>query len=320
MKVAVFGNYGVKNLGDDLILRGFLDAHQGDEVIVYCGNPKEIREKHGLKAYPFFPGGFRSLMRKVSSGAYRRQLQKGYEALKSVDRIYIGGGGILVDRRLKAVGLWWRQLKVISRTGKPFEFIANSMELRRSWTGKLFKKYLAKADKISVRDSRSKQFIESMGLKAELVEDLAAGIKVSGAGSREKKICLALCRWGLNKKELVAIHSFIERRRGEGYRVVGLVFQSEGDDDSEVYRKLDPGIVLKTELEDVLQELASCHLLIGMRFHSIVLALKLKTPFIAIAYQDKVTNLCRDRGMMDYCLPLADLNDNNLEALFKKSL
>ena len=67
MKLAVFGNFGVRNLGDDLILQGFLEQYKDDEVLVFCGNPEGATREFKLSAYNFFPAGFRSHMKYLLS-------------------------------------------------------------------------------------------------------------------------------------------------------------------------------------------------------------------------------------------------------------
>src|SRR3972149_7300831 len=193
MTIGLFGNFGVQNLGDDLILKGFLGKFKDDHVIVFCGNPDGVSSKGGstsggknkflVDAYKFFPGGFRSILKYLFSPSYRREIKRGFNALFSVDKVYIGGGGILVDRHIKAVFLWWKQLWLILKSEKEFEFIANSFELKKWWSKRIFKKYLSRASKISVRDGQSKRFIESLGLKAELVEDLSVRYVSARGGS-----------------------------------------------------------------------------------------------------------------------------------------
>jgi len=329
MTIAVFGNYGVKNIGDDLILMGLMEKYHQDELIVYCGNPRQVTEQFDLAAHPFFPAGLRSLLKYLSSSKYRQQVREAYNSLQQADKVIIGGGGILVDKHFKALLLWWRQLRVILRTRVVYEFRANSMELKHWWSKWLFEKYLHRAQKITVRDQQSHNFIQSLGLKSELVQDLSSYVKLESSlseasaprGLQEKsvkKICLALCRWGFDELQKKAMQQFIVDKITEGYQVVALAFQSLHDDDRQLLAEISPEITIKSDLDEILNEINSCSLLIGMRFHSLVLAERFQIPSIALAYQSKVSNFMKDKGREDLCLPIQKLDQQKLQELFEK--
>lgn len=322
MKIAVFGNFGAENLGDDLILRGLMKKYPDDELIVFCGRPEVVTRDFGLVAARFFPGGVKSILRSWTQEG-RAELQKSRELLRTVDEVVIGGGGILVDRHWKAIFLWWRQLREIHKSGKPTSFLANSFELRRAWTRRLFEPFFRSAKSISVRDKASQEFIRSLDLEAELVKDLAWEVQDLGGmegryGPKEKKIALALCRWGLGESQLQALRNFVQQRRADGYEIVGLAFQTFGDDDREVFAKLDPRIPVKIGIEAVLTALRSAELLIGMRYHAVLLAQKYGIPTIALSYQDKVSNLMQESGQSAWLLPIQNVDEQKLQEVFRK--
>lgn len=332
MKIAVFGNFGVENLGDDLILQGLMKKYPDDELTVFCGRPEVIARDFGLQATKFFPGGLKSMLRSWTKDGSDEFL-KSRQVLSSVDEVVIGGGGILVDRHLKAILLWWMQLQKIRKSGKPYSFVANSFELQRSWTRKLFWPFFRDAKSISVRDSASQEFIRSLGLEAELVKDLAWEVELEGGerrngmdgrdgrdGRREKVIALALCQWGVGEVQLRALRSFVQQRRAEGYDVIGLAFQTYGDDDREIFAKLDPTLPVITGLQQVLNSLRSAHLLIGMRYHAVLMGQRCDIPTIALSYQEKISNLMRDAGQSAWLLPIQNVDEQKLQELFGKAV
>ncbi len=321
MRIAVFGNFGVDNRGDDMILQGLMKQFSGDELVVFCGNPQHVQKLFGIEAHRFFPGGMRSIVNALVFQNHRKRIKESTEALQSVDRVLIGGGGILVDRRIKAVSLWFAQLKRISESKKPYEFIANSFELSRKWSQKLFTPFLKGAENISVRDTSSLRFIESLGLKAELVADLAYQAALPKTSTKKMKmIGLALCRWELNESLLVALRSFMEQKETRGYKFVAFAFQSKGDDDREVYKKLNPRLRVITEWKDIVLKLSECECLIGMRLHSLILADRLRIPSIALSYQDKVKHFMNDKGRDDLVLDMNSVNEQKLQDLFLKAV
>jgi polysaccharide pyruvyl transferase WcaK-like protein len=320
MLIAVFGNFGVDNRGDDMILQGLMKHFSGDELIVFCGNPKRVTEVFGLKAYTFFPGGLRTFASSLFSKVYRQGLKESETALKNVDRVLIGGGGILVDRRVKAVSLWYAQLKKISESKIPYEFIANSFELSRKWARRLFEPFLMSAEKISVRDSFSQKYIKNLGIEAELVKDLAYQAELpASSNQKKKKIGFALCRWGLGHYGLSALRSFIDQKDTENYEFVGFAFQSKGDDDREIFSDLDPELPVISEWPEIVKEMSECELLVGMRLHSLILADRLGIPHIALAYQAKVKHYMKDQGRSDLVLDMNSVNEQKLQDLFVKA-
>lgn len=53
-------------------------------------------------------------------------------------------------------------------------------------------------------------------------------------------------------------------------------------------------------------KIASERLVVGMRYHSIVLAAKNAVPFLSIAYENKMAEVCRYTGFPENCLDLHD--------------
>jgi polysaccharide pyruvyl transferase WcaK-like protein len=321
MRIAIFGNFGVDNKGDDMILQGLIKQFEGNELVVFCGNPQRVTKDFGLEAHSFFPGGFRSAVKHVRSAAYRKQIDIAEEVLNNADRVLIGGGGILVDRRLKAVALWLAQLKQIRKSGRPYEFIANSFELQRSWAVKVFLPYLRGAEEITVRDSVSQAFIQGLGLTAKLVPDLAYDADLPELSQKNaKKIGLALCRWGLTSDSLKSLRSFLDKKRSGGFEIVGMAFQSLGDDDREIFEKLDLQIPVLTDWPEIVKNLSECEILIGMRLHSLILADRLNIPSIALAYQEKVRNFMNDQRKGELVLSMDAVDEQKLQEIFLKAV
>jgi len=320
MRIAVFGNYGVQNLGDDLMLMGLQRKYAQDQLIVFCGNPAQATLQFGLSAFPFFPGGLRSFCKWPVSASYRRELREATRALQSMDLILIGGGGILVDRHLKAVLLWWMQLRKISQAKIPYEFIGNSFELRRWWSRWLFQPFLKKARAISVRNSSSQQFLASLGITSLLADDLSALVPLEGHRTPRKLIALALCQWGIGESQLQSLRQFIRSKQEQGYEIIGLAFQLSGDDDREFFSKLDPGLTVKTSLAEILETFSSCEAVVAMRYHAALLAIRFQIPLVALSYQHKVRELMEDKGLGPFCIPIKSLEASVLDSLFQKAV
>ena len=56
--------------------------------------------------------------------------------------------------------------------------------------------------------------------------------------------------------------------------------------------------------------ISSSYLLIGMRYHSVVLAAKNAVPFICIAYEQKMKEVSEYTNQLKYCVDLKHINQN----------
>lgn len=66
----------------------------------------------------------------------------------------------------------------------------------------------------------------------------------------------------------------------------------------------------------LLAQLGQADLLIGSRFHNILLGLQLGKPAIALSYQAKIDALMADVGLADYCLPIGSFDEAALRERF----
>jgi polysaccharide pyruvyl transferase WcaK-like protein len=320
MKIAFFGNYGVQNTGDDLILMGLQKKYPGSDLTIFCGNTEQVKAQFGLPSFPFFPGGMKSALKWMMSAEYRSRIRESFQTLQSMDLIVVGGGGILVDRHIEAVILWWMQLRNILCSRVAFEFVGNSLELRHWWSRWIFKPYLRKAKAVSVRDSSSQALLQSMGISSTLEEDLSSLVPLTIHRSSRKQIALALCQWGMGEQQISALRHFLQKKQREGYEVVGLAFQTSGDDDRVIFSKIDPQLLVKTSLPDILEELGKSEGLIAMRYHAVTLGLRFGIPTVALSYQDKVAGLMKDRGRSNCCVFIQNMDEQNLQELFQKAV
>ncbi|MGE3278335.1 MAG: polysaccharide pyruvyl transferase family protein [Candidatus Altimarinota bacterium] len=321
MKLAVFGNYGVRNLGDDLILMGLREKYPQDTLTVFCGNPEQVRNQFGLESSHFFPGGLRTWRQYFFSAEARKRSEESLRALKQMDQIIIGGGGILVDRHIKAVVLWWFQLRTIKKSGIPYSFIGNSLELKSWWSRWLFKPFLKSARWISVRDQASHKLLNSMDIASELVDDLSSWAPLDLEPRKTQKLlAVALCRWGIGERQASVLRQFMQQKQQEGFQIIGLAFQTVGDDDRQVLKELFPSVEITSELPDVLEVLRTCEALIAMRYHAVLLGLRFHIPTIALSYQEKVANLMSDRGLSDLCIPIQKIDGQSVQQLFLKAV
>ena len=71
-----------------------------------------------------------------------------------------------------------------------------------------------------------------------------------------------------------------------------------------------------TTYEDVIELLGPVAAVVATRFHSLMFALKLGKPTIALSYARKIDSLMGDLGLGEYCLPAGSIDVGALKALF----
>lgn len=207
MKIVVCGNYGAKNLGDEMILEGLLTTlksiHPNAEVTVLSGNPEETLEKSSekfsseihrkypekssttgfqIKSLPKFPAGLRSILKsiftssKYSIAPYSNATEADKtnkistdEAVKNCDYFILGGGGLFGSLTFKANLIWAIQALKAYKYGKPVIMYGQSISpIRWKFVRGLIKKIFEKATLITVRDEASKEELKKLGVTKEI--------------------------------------------------------------------------------------------------------------------------------------------------------
>jgi polysaccharide pyruvyl transferase WcaK-like protein len=65
-------------------------------------------------------------------------------------------------------------------------------------------------------------------------------------------------------------------------------------------------------VKHLLSQIAAIDFLVTSRFHNLVLALMLNKPVVCLSDHRKLDSLMTDIGLTDYCLPLANLDFDDL--------
>lgn len=71
-------------------------------------------------------------------------------------------------------------------------------------------------------------------------------------------------------------------------------------------------------IADLLHEFSRADLILGMRLHSIITAIKTKTPFIAISYAPKVSNFLQTASLQKYSINHDVLDFEKLKSIFER--
>ena len=269
------------------------------------------------------------------------------EAVRTADLVIIGGGGILHDYwgvnpnavltdNHWGIAFYTAPAVLASLYSKPVMLYAVGIGPLLSDHGKRFTKVACEAAAvITVRDAASKYLLERLGIsgdKIRLTADPAFGFPLPAklrneANSKTRKIGVALRNWN------VGVHpSFWEAElaraldrilQNEPISLEFIPFQSLTDveDDIAVARRVrdlmkrkDSTAVVEDPLtpSDLLDRIAGCDLIIGMRLHALIFGMLAQVPVLAISYDPKVDHVMDRTGMNQFSVPIGSLDAEDL--------
>ncbi len=328
MKIAVIGNYGAGNAGDELILEGLLktlkSVSPGVQLLVLSGNPDETSKRYAVPSVPKFPAGIRSFFGSLTSG-------KTTEEVKSCNYVVLGGGGLFASVTFRANLLWAIQAYMAYKLGKPVIMYGQSLgEIKGFFLKSIIKYLFKKAIFVAVRDKESKTELEKLNLVQEihLMPDLAFKLDINQSSIRDEKKALVCLRQlsNLSADFKSEIEKFLNWLTIEQKLTLTFVdFQKGTDDDGPLHNEIINSLKDKSCAKHISQladsnalftEFLNAGFIFGMRLHSVIAAIRSSTHFIAISYSPKVRNLLANYGLEKYCIDLSELDFEKLKSLY----
>lgn len=294
-RYVVSGYIGFDNFGDEVIA-SILTSHlkEKGEVTVISSNPEKTAKLYGVQT-----AGMLDFIKPI---------------LKS-DVLVSGGGSLLQDvTSLKSLIYYLAIIMTAIVLGKKVVIFAQGFTPFRTKIGKFLTKFVLKhCDKITVRDIGSQKLLQEMGISSELVSDPVFGIKIPPE-NEHKGIGVQLRSFsGLTDEFLKNLAQEIEKRfPNEEVKLISL----QDSLDVEVLKKF-ASYGLKTKLysglasDEIIKEIRGLEYLIGMRFHSSLVAAKAGVKVLGIDYDIKVKKLANDIGF-----PLIEIGQENLSGSF----
>lgn len=292
--IALWGYYGYGNVGDEAILAAVLSMLDGVRVKLLSGPSPSVENSDKIEIVP------RSVKRLMSQ-------------IKSSDAFVLGGGGLIHDR-INAKSTWYHLAgPAMSRIfGKPCAAVGQQIGpfYRKSTTTLV--KYALKKAALTVRDQKSFDTAERLGLKPILSADLAFILnpdEPSKALSEQIKALpkpiTVFCpgidpRWTPTPGRSADILSHIQSQVGGS--ILFIPFFPERDDEyiSQVLsvRNLK-GLVLKSPIS--WQDAFGCFRLadysLTMRLHAMIASAIAGIPTLPIPYYPKVPMIASELGI-----------------------
>tara|TARA_X000000950_G_scaffold191652_1_gene231335 strand:+ start:286 stop:1182 length:897 start_codon:yes stop_codon:yes gene_type:complete len=292
MKLYV-GYYGRNNLGDDLMLKVLYDD-KNSYVFLLDDN-----------FYSFIPKKKQLIL---SKNPLKRFLEKCFFLVKiklnGCKELIFGGG-----TQFSSYSTFITQLEVFLVV-----LIARILNYKVSATsvgiGKINKdnKLLVLSIKmfncISVRDFSSSIKLRKFNIKHEISSDLVYKLKINkNSKAIPQNIVITATGPVLRKNSFYQMKfiEFVKRNvKADFNNIIFCVFQENEDEYLfEILKKYIPGIKIKTpktstEIDDIYN---NCIEVVGMRYHSLVLADIYNVKFKGVSYDDKVKDICLRKKM-----------------------
>ncbi len=303
--IVVSGYYGFDNLGDEAILEELIgelsEFVDKQNIVILSQNPEVTAARYGVRAQD------------------RWQLAD-IASLLSQTRLFIsGGGGLFQDTEsVKSVIYYGGLVSMARALGAKVLVYAQGIGPIRSTLGKyLTRTSLALSHALTVRDAESVQLLSGWGLSASLTGDPVWLLSAEQLPESARKFIADLRKENKGKK-LVGLslrqgggfdHGHIEmlaksmKEAGltKNHIIVPIPLQTAQDikpleDFVSTWTALG-GKIASPHLGELqkpsqwLKLIGSLDLVVGMRLHSLIMALSSGVPCIGIAYDPKVTNV-----------------------------
>jgi polysaccharide pyruvyl transferase CsaB len=329
IKALIFGYYGARNLGDELMLyclRKWLEA-QGVEVSVLAENAAEVERLHKLPAIRRVPmlGEWAAYDSWVRGSGWRMASR-----LRDFDLVIHGGGECIRDDC--GVGQFLYSVECLVAAllmGKRVCLLNVGMGRVRSVYGRWTLAWiLRRSAKTVVRDRRSVEVCEMLGISdVDYAPDIVSllpgqlGLDSWRTGNVEKRRYLLVClrdqsnfygRYAMTDRRLSALATGLDAVvETQGLRVKFLPFQdcpgSVNDNrvHDEVFRRMrcrDATEIM--EWSDDFRALgkifASAEAIVAMRLHAAILAKAFQRPCAIMPYDQKLMEFGEQTGHDDY--------------------
>lgn len=322
MKIGIIGNYGATNIGDDAILTAILKSFSEHEITVFSANPGKTTNEYGVDAVHLFPLGIRSSIKQ----GFRRSAK----ALKDVDVVILGGGGLFQDDYLYACMLWAWQVFWVKHMKKPLFIYGTGVGPLKTWLGKKLTKWAYKqADVITVRDNYSRDLLYKIGILEHNIcstSDPAFVYKTPETiKDRTKNLFIISLRPWLkyNSKIISSFTSFLEQLKTEkDAEFIFTCMQQIKEHDhrviDHVLKKVGGELYIPKHFSDLIQVMQTAEFAIGMRYHFLIAALLTQTPVLPISYSPKIDELFKRNPLEPYLIPIKNLSADNLKQHLKR--
>ena len=267
--------------------------------------------------------------------------EEAWRALCDSDRVlHIGGDNFSYDYSYAGLVSNTAQIDQIAKLGKRQEIwcatvgpFSSCPPLERRVIEKL-----KKLQRVSVREPESKSYLEAQGIPAILTGDPAFSLPIhpeseEAVTDERPRIVLNVSPYVYRGADVQvienALRGFVERRLGEGYRILLLSHVNTGtSSDTATMQKIFADYIEQGRVETVSEDLtasqfkgvvAASDFVVAVRTHVTIAGFSSATPTLSVGYSAKAPRLNRFLfGHDDYVVETPALNASTLEDTFQK--
>lgn len=300
-KICISGYYGFDNFGDETILKVLID------------NLKQFKEKPQITVFSSNPAKTSTELEVNSVKSFNALAVIG--SLFKCDCLISGGGSLLQDATSAKSLIYYLGIITLAQIfrKKTIIFAQGIGPIKNKRLAKLTAKVLKRVNYITVRDEASIKLLDSWGIKATKCDDPVWNIKP--IAEKNTKVGVQLRAFKTLTDE------FIEQLANcinKYYKDKDIcIYSLQNKLDLEVSNKLCQKLKTKTATvientsnEKIIKDLASLEVLIAMRFHACLIAIKGGVKLLPINYDIKVEQLAKEFNLN--CLNLDYLEINKI--------
>jgi polysaccharide pyruvyl transferase WcaK-like protein len=298
MKTLLIGNFGDKNLGDEMILDAALNFYGRKKVIVMTAD-SEFSQKFCKKSFqtmPPIPTGIRSFFKFVFNKKYRKSILKKRTKINKI--VFVGGG--LFAIKIRAYFVWWITTVWVKKLFKniPIYWEYQGIDAPINDVERFFlRSALTGAKSISVRDKNSFKALKKLGIlgdctikEARVEEELRLSHSTLQIPNK-KNILLLNAIVKINKDLWKKIKIFAEQDKLE---IVFIAFILK--DKKYIPQNFNGRVLFPETKKELIHLFSQAKVVLGERFHSLILGnffCPQKTFLFRDPYSQKVRNFCK---------------------------
>ena len=348
-KILLLGSYGQSNLGDDLLMWNYLSLLEdrgAKEIYVNANTTKFIPDAVKKE----FPNLHIVLTYETSFTQY-------IQLIRSVDCIVYGGGTLYKElysstgRSPYSVIIRLMGFNVLSRLlGTQVYHLNIGIGSLKTWLGRFITKRALNAASMTIfRDKESYDIAhDTLGVSPNKIKESVDGLFMNGIWrstwhkkdlkiDRKKykrvvgiNVLSDIPDWVDREHYVTTIQQFVAYALNRGDYVVFIPFQTNFNPRNDLKFMTDTfsdvleGHSSYTMLGEVPIDLVhsymtQCDVLVGMRFHSLLLASACELPFVAIAYDTKCWRFIEEISY-SYAVKLENLQYDTLVSLYDSAI
>ncbi|MGP1909973.1 polysaccharide pyruvyl transferase family protein [Metabacillus sp. JX24] len=343
MKIAIVGNYGNRNAGDDAILSGLIHTlftiNKDAEITVFTNNKENTDTVEGVvKENLIYKEKKNKLLNIIFS------IKEILKLKRKFDIVILGGGGILMDMYPRDLPLYWFIVKnIVKRDGDLIVHGVGAGPLKTSLGKRIVKSILNSSKVISVRDEKSKSILSKL-------IPVNRAIEVIGDPAFGNEYAITTKQDGIKKIGITVLPYFADyywpkydKKKFEAYKnnMIKLILGLSDNEKNHIYlystkypddHKLANEIFQETKKQNVFlnEEVFSpkslikftqdLDVVVGTRLHSLIIGLLVNSTIFGIGYHHKVEGFFCEMELEEHFFNIDDINVEVLIEEINKSV